>query len=494
MALAGSAAAWFFLRTDVSTDRLLVAVETELADGTRGSWWGRRGRPSARLADRLGDPLSKLGVDVVAPGDPEVVQALTDVPAGPELLDAAAGLGAAYVLQGTLRIVDATPLLGGNQMDYAAELSLSIAETVGDGKGSTVTEAPIRLHAMAESEEEALLEIAADVADVALSSIATRLVETERYRALDREPTELASDDLRLAGKLEKVFQLAKFRADQLVMRDEQREAALEAAAEGETGSHQKNLVGDVLAEEYFVGTAADGRIVAMTEPHHVEVSRGRSVYWIRRGHEQLVLIDPDSGERERVLETFNIFSYPSVSADGKRAVFVADHRQYSKALTLLDLESGELRPLIHDRDEYFSGPELSPSGDRVAFWQRESRRSDSRLVVMDAEPGAESRVLVDVGEGSMTSPIWSKDGASIYLGLKPDDERSSVWRVDVGTGERSVLLGPARPAPRSCRSRRSCRGRRRRARGHRGGGATAPQSSRSPIQPLRLSRAVTGR
>jgi Tol biopolymer transport system component len=216
-----------------------------------------------------------------------------------------------------------------------------------------------------------------------------------------------------------------------------------ERDAKQERGELRKELLGAFLGEEYWVGPGLGTDLVVMGLPYRLLLPDDVALrYELRPDHEQLLSVSADGRDRREVLETFNIFSYPTVSADGGSVALVLDHRQWSKALVVVSLADGSVRELVAHRSHYYSSPVISPDGRRVVFWSSSSRDADKSLEVIGSD-GSERRVLVAAPWSRMDQPQWLPDSRAVVLSLKgSDDVTASAWQIDVASGERILLAG----------------------------------------------------
>ncbi len=71
--------AWqVFFNVEPKPTRILIVVETETLDGTKGRWWGAKGKVSARYADAMAKELTELGFEVFSGSDPEFLTAMEE--------------------------------------------------------------------------------------------------------------------------------------------------------------------------------------------------------------------------------------------------------------------------------------------------------------------------------------------------------------------------------------------------------------------------------
>ena len=443
---------WLALRPKPKGNRLLVLIRTENRDGTVGAWWATGGRASGRCADKLDDALSGLGMDVVKAGDAKTVDALEGRSGEVELRKAARGLEAGLVLSGTLRVVEARELGGSDgQKDFGLNLELELASS-DDSAGTRLApgDDPLRVHVPAADEPAALLGACEQLPATIVPLVALHLREVPQVKALlEREPRGRGLDDTVVVERLRPLFELGQRHAEAARLRSEAEQQLRDRDAKQERGELRKQLLGDFLGEEYWVGDGPGSDLVLMRLPYRPTLPDASAErYELRPEHEQLVRASADGKARRTLLEVFNIFSYPSVSADGGSVALVLDQRQWSKALGVASVADGTVRELVVHRSHYFSSPTISPDGRRVVFWSSPNRDADKSLEVIGTD-GSDRRVLVPAPWARMDQPAWSPDSRSIVLSLKGLDERTaSVWRIDVSTGERTLLLGtPARAA-----------------------------------------------
>ena len=97
-----------------------------------------------------------------------------------------------------------------------------------------------------------------------------------------------------------------------------------------------------------------------------------------------------------------------------------------------LDVQTGGLTALT-SRAGPDNAPVASPDGRRIAYLGYDDKRMgyhNTRLYVMDAD-GSNSRVLTESLDRSVQSPVWSRDGRSVYVAYD-DQGRTKVARVSL--------------------------------------------------------------
>ena len=123
----------------------------------------------------------------------------------------------------------------------------------------------------------------------------------------------------------------------------------------------------------------------------------------------------------------------PAISADGRRLLYTAADSSF--ALERLPAGGGEGRRLRTSRFEIVR-PEVSPSGDRIAFFSPDG--PDVHLFVVDADGDGVRRVTDGPGERNIM-PRWSADGSRLYY--YQEQPTRSLRQVPVSGGESTVLL-----------------------------------------------------
>lgn len=160
-----------------------------------------------------------------------------------------------------------------------------------------------------------------------------------------------------------------------------------------------------------------------------------------------LWLIPAIGGAPQRVEATTRLgdnVDQPSFSPDGTRIVFVhramrEDGLQHRTDLWIVNLRTGELRPLLQGGDGQYA-PSWSPDGQWIAFIGRHNGAND--LFVISPEGGEPFQLTTS---GTVSSPTWSPDGQMLaYLQL--DDDGFSVYVMSFGTdADRRPVKGKPR-------------------------------------------------
>jgi Tol biopolymer transport system component len=127
-----------------------------------------------------------------------------------------------------------------------------------------------------------------------------------------------------------------------------------------------------------------------------------------------------------------------SWSADSRTVYLSANRRadwqreSANSEIYALDVQTGGLTALT-DRAGPDNAPVASPDGRRIAYLGYDDKRMgyhNTRLHVMDAD-GSNRRVLTANLDRSVSSPVWSHDGRSVYVAYD-DQGRTKVARVSM--------------------------------------------------------------
>jgi hypothetical protein len=142
--------------------------------------------------------------------------------------------------------------------------------------------------------------------------------------------------------------------------------------------------------------------------------------------------VDVKSGQMRRL--TFGLrASEPSFSPDGKRALLVKNEGGNSN-LCSLDMSTGEVLPLTHDKDgltQNFS-PSFSPRGDSIVFVS--SRRGQRDIYLLDLE--SQKIISLTSDEADDRSPVFSPDGKRIYFISNREGGIFNLFSLDPEVGK----------------------------------------------------------
>jgi TolB protein len=137
----------------------------------------------------------------------------------------------------------------------------------------------------------------------------------------------------------------------------------------------------------------------------------------------------------------------PSFSPDGRRLVFNSNRLGTGAPQIYVMAANGGraeiLSPYVYGRPGYYTSPEWSPVGDRVAYHGRIENRGRHQILI--SELGRSNRIVQLTFEGNNEDPSWAPDGRHlVYVG-----ERSwgyGLFIVDAVTGNTRTLVSGIRP------------------------------------------------
>jgi N-acyl-D-aspartate/D-glutamate deacylase/CubicO group peptidase (beta-lactamase class C family)/dipeptidyl aminopeptidase/acylaminoacyl peptidase len=113
-----------------------------------------------------------------------------------------------------------------------------------------------------------------------------------------------------------------------------------------------------------------------------------------------------------------------------------------------MPIAGGAARALTHGA-AFESMPRLSPDGQRIAYVSDATGSDNVWVMSLD---GSGPRVVSRLERGTVVSPAWSADGASIFATVLDDavTRTADLWRFDVvsGTGTRVLANENGLPAP----------------------------------------------
>jgi serine/threonine protein kinase len=122
----------------------------------------------------------------------------------------------------------------------------------------------------------------------------------------------------------------------------------------------------------------------------------------------------------------------PTASPDGKEVAFLSDHSGHAN-LWVIDIASGELRQITHERDPAVAigVPVWSPNGEAITFVYSRGNRGLTFGVWLVNPDGTNLRNVANPGLG----PAWSHDGAALYYSTRGDAASDVVLRKVPVTG-----------------------------------------------------------
>lgn len=162
--------------------------------------------------------------------------------------------------------------------------------------------------------------------------------------------------------------------------------------------------------------------------------SRALIVSTTRAGSRTLWRLPADGGEPVEITRGAGEDTDPALSTDGSTLVYTTVRNAW--ALMITDPESSEHHELLERRSGIWL-PEVSPSGDRVAFFHDVGR--DVHLFTL----GINGTGLQQVTHGSGSRnihPGWSADGASLHY-YRERPTPTGFWQIALARGDRQEVM-----------------------------------------------------
>jgi dipeptidyl aminopeptidase/acylaminoacyl peptidase len=103
------------------------------------------------------------------------------------------------------------------------------------------------------------------------------------------------------------------------------------------------------------------------------------------------------------------------------------------------DVASGEITLLTDGRSQN-GGIEWSTAGDRIAYGSTRRNGTDRDIYLMNPSDPKSDRLLLEVQGGGWSVTDWSPDDRRIIAEEARSVNQSSLWLVDVASGEKSAL------------------------------------------------------
>lgn len=175
-----------------------------------------------------------------------------------------------------------------------------------------------------------------------------------------------------------------------------------------------------VTSVPFTVAWSPDGQHVASV------VIRGRSSN--PYGPADIVIRSLDRGEVRRISPKVSLISRIKWAPDGRSFVLLARDLKGRPGLFRMDLQSGDLTPLMHGAPVNFGpGLSLSPDGKNAFFTRKDSSFSESTVTVLDLATGA-MRALYQVRNPvTINGLALNPDGRQLALYIRGGEYKNGI-------------------------------------------------------------------
>ena len=196
------------------------------------------------------------------------------------------------------------------------------------------------------------------------------------------------------------------------------------------------NEQGQGVARRLTVHMAYDCRIRFSPDGERIAFSSNRY------GGDDIFLVPAAGGEIERVTHHSAGDVMAEWSPDGTKLLFNAGGRDFREGAPYeIDLESGYVRPLLHD-SEHCSATSYSPCGRYVAgvrggqsWWRKDYKGSgDSDVFIYDRDTDT-MEMLTEDYNGTDNWPVFAEDGKTLCW-VSDRDGRPNVYAMDLESRE----------------------------------------------------------
>ncbi len=147
------------------------------------------------------------------------------------------------------------------------------------------------------------------------------------------------------------------------------------------------------------------------------------------------------------IIEGRNDDISPSFSPDGRRIAFTSNRLGVgTPQIYVMPAGGGNaqlISPYDYGRPGYFTSPDWSPTGDRLAFHGRVERRGEHQILV--SELANRNRLVQLTFDGHNEDASWAPDGRHlVYVGVRSWGH--GLFIVDAVTGNTRTLVSGIRP------------------------------------------------
>jgi hypothetical protein len=383
--------AWFAWPRDPSPARVMIAVH------------GCSGECASALAGALRGQLSET-FDVVGADHP--IASADEAPA------AAASHGAAHAL---FVDVETHERRDASERE-AAYASATVRAHLVSASGEPARELrALRIGAFGADADTALRTVVLRSAETLAASINVALLERPSVVTYTTETVGREEEDRQSAIR-EQLTRLERVREEISWMDESCREAATELARDG----GNTRCLSHACAEEYAFDVLADGSsAIVHGETPGASIAIARPLARRIETEETLAIVPLDGSAPRVIGRSDNYYTYPDLSADGRRVVAVEDWgREFG--LVVIDVEDAA-RTVISRSRNWVQSPRISPDGAFILYHSRAERRAPPQLVVVEARAGATERLIgearlatwVDAGGPKIAELVeWARVGA----------------------------------------------------------------------------------
>ena len=148
----------------------------------------------------------------------------------------------------------------------------------------------------------------------------------------------------------------------------------------------------------------------------------------------RIYVVDAESGDSEPITDGPADRS-PVISPDRTKVVYLEAPQESARRPMLLDLVSGETRPLLNAPTapcEYAARPAFNPAGDRLALECLDEFDNYTSNFVVDLR--GEVKDGLAIPSEPLGTPTWLSVNTLVYaLTGYPEDQPSTLWKVQVG-------------------------------------------------------------
>jgi dipeptidyl aminopeptidase/acylaminoacyl peptidase len=162
----------------------------------------------------------------------------------------------------------------------------------------------------------------------------------------------------------------------------------------------------------------------------------------------QIHLVKTPGGARTQ-LTFFNepVFSATYEPLQGRYFLFTRDTggNEFSQ-IHRFDMTTGKVSLLTDGGRSQNGGMVWSRKGDRVAYSSTRRNGTDRDVYVMNPSDPKSDRLVLQVSGGGWGPLDWSPNDSRLLVGEYLSVNRSTIWIVDVATGNKTALTDPSEP------------------------------------------------